>query len=95
MKRLMAAYLYDETGMPEKDFILEQKKLTNSLAGIDDRIAELDGRIANPFDLSDEDFIAKASFFIISQQLADRRFVNYETFIKASDPKIVRILSLP
>ena len=90
MKRLMAAYLYDETGMPEKDFILERKKLADSLADMDARIAELDGRIANSFDLSDEDFMAKASLFIISQQLAERRFINYEAYIKASDPKIVR-----
>lgn len=90
IKRLMSAYLYDETGMPEKDFILERKKLTDALAGMDDRIAELDRNIANSFDLSDDDFMAKASFFIISQQLAERRFINYAAYIKASDPKIVR-----
>ena len=65
-------------------------KLADSLADMDARIAELDGRIANSFDLSDEDFMAKASLFIISQQLAERRFINYEAYIKASDPKIVR-----
>lgn len=90
IKRLMFAYLYDEAGLPEKDFILERKKLTDSLADMDARIADLDSRIANSFDLSDEDFMAKASFFIISQQLAERRFINYEAYIKASDPKIVR-----
>lgn len=90
MKRLTAVYLYDDEGMSEKDFILERKKLTDSLAGMDARIAELDESIANSFDLSDEDFMAKASLFIMSQQLADRRFVNYEAFIKAADPKIVR-----
>ena len=90
IKRLMSAYLYDEAGMPEKDFILERKKLADSLAGMDARIAELDESIANSFDLSDEDFMAKASFFIISQQLVERRFINYAAYIKASDPKIVR-----
>ena len=57
---------------------------------MDARIAELDKSIANSFDLSDEDFMARASFFIISQQLAERRFINYEAYIKESDPKIVR-----
>ena len=60
------------------------------MADMDERIAALDSRIANSFDLSDEDFMAKASLFIISQQLAERRFINYEAYIKASDPKIVR-----
>ena len=86
----MSAYLYDETGMPEKDFILERKKLTDTLAGMDERIAELDRNIANSFDLSDDDFMAKASFFIISQQFAERRFINYAAYIKEADPKIVR-----
>ncbi len=90
MKRLMAAYLYDEDGMPEKDFTLERKRLNDAMADMDERIAALDSRIANSFDLSDEDFMAKASLFIISQQLAERRFINYEAYIKASDPKIVR-----
>lgn len=90
IKRLMSIYLYDENGMPEKDFILERKRLSDSLAEIDSRISELDSRIANSFDLSDEDFMAKASFFIISQQLSERRFINYEAYIKAADPKTVR-----
>lgn len=34
--------------------------------------------------------MAKASFFIISQQLAEHRSINYEAYIKASGSKIVR-----
>ena len=90
MKRLTTAYLYDDTAIPEKDFIIERKRLSDSLAELDTRIAELDKNIANSFDLSDDEFISKASYFIVSQRLIDRRFVNYEAFIKAADPKIVR-----
>ena len=90
LKRLTTAYLYDDTAIPEKDFIIERKRLSDSLAELDTRIAELDKNIANSFDLSDDEFISKASYFIVSQRLIDRRFVNYEAFIKAADPKIVR-----
>lgn len=90
MKRLLAAYLYDDAAIPEKDFILERKRLSDSIEAVDARIAELDKSIANSFNLSDEEFMAKASFFIVSQRLADKRFVNYESFIKAADPKTVR-----
>jgi DNA invertase Pin-like site-specific DNA recombinase len=90
LKRLTAAYLYDDTAIPEKDFIIERKRLSDSLAELDARIAELDKSISNSFDLSDDEFISKASYFIVSQRLTDRRFVNYEAFIKAADPKIVR-----
>ena len=90
IKRLTTAYLYDDSGIPEKDYILERKKLADSLADFDARILELDKNIANTFSLTDDEFMAKASFFIISQRLTDQRFVNYESFIKGSDPKIVR-----
>ena len=90
MKRLMSAYLYDETAMPEKDFIVERKRLLDSISEIDERIAALDKSISNSFDLTDEEFMERASYFIVSQQLMDRRFVNYEAFIRAADPKIVR-----
>lgn len=90
MKRLMAAYLYDDSAIPEKDFIMERKRLADFIQEVDARIAELDKSIANSFNLSDEDFMAKASFFIVNQRLADKRFVNYEAFIKSANPKTVR-----
>ena len=32
----------------------------------------------------------KASQFILTQQLLDKRYVNYERFIRKIDPKIVK-----
>lgn len=90
LKRLMSAYLYDETAMPEREFVVERKRLQDSIIEIDERIAALDKSISNSFDLTDEEFMERASYFIVSQQLMDRRFVNYEAFIRAADPKIVR-----
>jgi len=90
LKRLMSAYLYDETAMPEKEFVVERKRLQDSIIEVDERIAALDKSISNSFDLTDEEFMERASYFIVSQQLMDKRFVNYEAFIRAADPKIVR-----
>lgn len=90
LKRLMSAYLYDETAIPEKEFVVERKRLQDSIIEVDERIAALDKSISNSFDLTDEEFMERASYFIVSQQLMDKRFVNYEAFIRAADPKIVR-----
>ena len=90
LKRLMSVYLYDETAMPEKEFVVERKRLQDSIIEVDERIAALDKSISNSFDLTDEEFMERASYFIVSQQLMDKRFVNYEAFIRAADPKIVR-----
>ena len=40
--------------------------------------------------ISDEAFMQKASQFILTQQLLDKRYVNYERFIRKIDPKIVK-----
>ncbi len=34
--------------------------------------------------------MAKASYFILTQQLQDKRYVNYERFIRKIDPQIVK-----
>ena len=69
---------------------IERERITKALSEVDSRINELD--IANAFDLSlsDEAFMQKASQFILTQQLLDKRYVNYERFIRKIDPKIVK-----
>ena len=83
LNRLKTIYLYGDDEMASKDFNI-------ALSEVDSRINELD--IANAFDLSlsDEAFMQKASQFILTQQLLDKRYVNYERFIRKIDPKIVK-----
>ncbi len=45
-------------------------------------LEELEAEVASSITMSDEEFIAKASYFILSQQLQDKRFVDYEKFIR-------------
>lgn len=90
LNRLKTIYLYGDDEMASKDFNIERERITKTLSEVDSRINELD--IANAFDLSlsDEAFMQKASQFILTQQLLDKRYVNYERFIRKIDPKIVK-----
>ena len=90
LNRLKTIYLYGDDEMASKDFNIERERITKALSEVDSRINELD--IANAFDLSlsDEAFMQKASQFILTQQLLDKRYVNYERFIRKIDPKIVK-----
>lgn len=90
LNRLKTIYLYGDDEMASKDFNIERERITKALSEVDSRINELD--IANTFDLSlsDEAFMQKASQFILTQQLLDKRYVNYERFIRKIDPKIVK-----
>lgn len=72
------------------EFIAQRREISESLESINARIAELDKTIANSFDLSDDEFMEKTTFFIMREQLLTRRFINYRTFIQLADPKMVR-----
>lgn len=90
LKRLNAIYLYGDEEIPDKDFILDRKSITDSLQQIDDRLKELDAAAVFDVSLSDDEFMEKASQFILTQQLLDKRSVNYEKFIRKIDPRIVK-----
>lgn len=90
LNRLRSLYLYSEDAMSEKDYLLEQRQLTQSLESIDERLDELDRQLASSLSISDEEFVAKASYFIMAQQLNDKRYVDYEKFIRKIDPQIVK-----
>lgn len=90
LNRLQSLFLYGEEAIPEKDYLVERKRLTDSLEDIDARLDELEVQEAASLTLSDEEFMAKASYFILTQQLQDKRYVNYEKFIRKIDPQIVK-----
>lgn len=90
LNRLQSLFLYGDEAIPEKDYLVERKRLTDSLEDIDARLDELEVQKAASLTLSDEEFMAKASYFILTQQLQDKRYVNYEKFIRKIDPQIVK-----
>lgn len=90
LSRLKTLYLYSEEAMAEKDYVLEKKELTGRLEETDQRLAELDAQIAAATPMSDEEFMAKASYFILSQELQGKREVDYPKFITNADPQILK-----
>ena len=90
LNRLKSLFLYGEEAMAEKDYLVERKQLMDALEEKDVRLEELEAEVASSITMSDEEFMAKASYFILSQQLQDKRFVDYEKFIRKIDPQIVK-----
>lgn len=92
LNRLKALYLYseEEQAMSEAEYIVERKRLLDSLDGIDARLAEIDEVLAQQIKLSDEEFIQKASYFIMAQQLTEKRHIDYTRFMRKADPQIVK-----
>lgn len=90
LSRLKSLFLYSEDTMAEKDYIVERKRILDSLEDVNARLEEVERTAAASLSLSDDEFLAKASYFIMAQQLQDKRFVDYEKFIRKIDPQIVK-----
>jgi len=90
LSRLQNLFLYSEDAIPEKDYVLERKRMTDELEKVDTRINELEESRASQFSVSDYDFLDSASHFIINQSLGDIRDINYEKYIREIDPRIFK-----
>lgn len=90
LNRLKTIYLYDDAGIPDKDYLIERKEILDRIEEVDSRLEYLSVSSASALSMSDEEFIAKASYFILAQQLEGKRYINYEHFVRRIDPQIVK-----
>lgn len=86
LSRLKSLYLYSEEDMAEKDYIIEKKQLEK----VNARLDELSEGLTSQFSISDDELMSKASYFIMSQKLSDKRFVNYRRLLEETDPRILK-----
>lgn len=90
LARLQSAFLYADDTMPEREYITERKKITDEIDTIDKRLEEIEKNSSMAFSLSDKDFMEKASYFILSQELQGKRHINYEKLSRTVDPLITK-----
>lgn len=90
LSRLKSLYLYSEEDMSEREYVIEKNNLSESLSKVNARLEELEKGLTSQFSISDEELIAKASYFIMSQKLSDKRYVDYKRLLKETDPKILK-----
>lgn len=90
LHRLQALYFYGDEDLPEKDFIISKKKMTDDLKEIDNRLAELHALGGEEGDADSDEFIQKASYFVMVENLLNERYVDYEKYIRNIDPSIAR-----
>lgn len=90
LQRLRSLYLYSDDSLTESDYLVEKKNLTDALAKIDKRIKEIESSAAAQFSLSDDEFMEKASTFIMTNALQGKRYIDFEEMIKTIDTKVVK-----
>lgn len=90
LARLKALYLYSDESMSEKDFLIERGQLESQLAEVNAKLDALHKNTSHQFDMSDDELLEKASYFILTSKLRDKRFVNYRKLLEELDPRILK-----
>lgn len=93
INRLHSLFLYSEASMPEKDYFTERKALQDEIDTIDKRLSDIDKSSTSKSTLTDDEFMEKASYFLISQNLQDKRSIDFVKTVKAISPKILKIFA--
>lgn len=88
LNRLRTLFLFDETGIPEKEYIVERQKLMDDIESIDKRLSEL--TVKEVTLESDDNFLEKASYFLMVEQLLSEKEFDYEKFVRSTDLDIPR-----
>lgn len=89
MNRLKSLYLYGDGELSEKDYIIERQRIMDAISEIDKKLAGLQGSDETNT-LENDEFIEKASYFIMVQKLLEDRYVDYEKYIRQIDQSIPR-----
>lgn len=88
LHRLQDLYLYSDSAMSEKDFILRKMDITKRLEDINTKL----GMITKNSDsiLSDEDFIKQASHLLIQKELQGKQYIYFKNLASHVSPEILK-----
>lgn len=88
LSRLKALYLYGDKETPESEYIVEREKIATELAEVEAKLSKLQSEESHP--INNDEFIKKASYFIMAEKLLTDRYVDYEKYIRKIDPSVPR-----
>ena len=88
LERLTKIYLYSEDAISDTEFVVQKKCITDALEEVNEEISSFKTASVST-SISDEDFIKRASEFIIAKKLEDRNFVSYERLAKTISPAVL------
>lgn len=91
LQRLQQLYLYedDEKAISDKEYVIQRQEIQDNLARIDKRLTEIE-KSESKRNISDDDFVKQATYFIMVNKLNDRRYVNYSKFIQSMDKAVIK-----
>lgn len=88
LRRLQDLYLYSESAITEKDFIIKKAEITSRIQEITTKL----GMVASPAktSMSDEEFVKQASHLLIQRKLQGKKYIYYRTLAASVSPDILK-----
>lgn len=85
LNRLKSLYLYSDSPLSEKDYIIEQQSIKNKLASIESQISS-----SISTDITDSNMISTASYNLMANAFLHQKYIDYEKYIRALDPTVIK-----
>ncbi|MCC8047552.1 MAG: hypothetical protein LIO52_00460, partial [Oscillospiraceae bacterium] len=70
--------------------IIEKNKLDEQLEKVNARLKEIQRDSSALISIDDDELMQRASRFVLSQKLQDKRYVDYEKLIGQIDPRVLK-----
>ncbi len=88
LKRLQNLFLYSDSSMSEKDFIIKKNEISKNLEEVNSML----GMVSRGTDsiLTDEEFVKQASHLLISKELSDRQYIYFKKLAQSVSPEILQ-----
>ena len=93
LERLQDLYLYGDDAITNSEYVVKRAQLLEKLEDINSKIGMLN---ADEWEksISDEEFVRKASEFIIAQRLSNRNYVYYDKLAQSVDASALKAFVL-
>ena len=88
LERLRSLYLIDDS-ISERDFILQRQEIMKQTEELQEQLDAMNSEYTVP-GVSDEEFLSKASQFILTQKLTDRKFISFTRLMHEIEPVVIR-----
>lgn len=89
LARLEDLYLFSEESMSQKDFLFKKRDIVQNIERINNKITSLYEMNANIKLTTDVSFLNKASYFLMSQELTNKRYIDFRDMLETVDKNLI------
>jgi DNA invertase Pin-like site-specific DNA recombinase len=90
LKRLEDLYLFSDEGMSEKNYLIKKQDIEKRINSINTKIKKRTQEYAKSLPGHDLSFIKKATQYLIAQNLATNKPINYNKIVKMVDKELLQ-----